>query len=92
MATVQSSSFSLVQRLDRHVAVLRRKPPQPSRDYLVVQELLALSRRFFGALLLLLGAAMTITLWLMPVGLPLGLLGVALLAAPSNSMRCREHF
>jgi hypothetical protein len=38
-----------------------------------------------GMLLLLLGTGLLLTLWLLPVGLPLALLGTALIAAPSTS-------
>jgi hypothetical protein len=43
-----------------------------------------LGQEMFGAALLLLGGALTLTLWLIPVGLPLALLGTAMLSAPSN--------
>jgi hypothetical protein len=43
-----------------------------------------LGRLTMGFLLLLLGIVLTLTLWLMPVGLPLALLGIALVAAPSD--------
>jgi hypothetical protein len=44
----------------------------------------ALGRRLLGAVLLLLGILMTSTLLLLPVGLPLALLAVALIAAPGS--------
>jgi hypothetical protein len=37
-----------------------------------------------GVLLLVLGGALLLTLWLLPVGLPLALLGLALIAAKGN--------
>jgi hypothetical protein len=50
----------------------------------LVQDLGHLARVLLGVLLLLLGVALVLTLWLLPVGLPLALLGVALIEAPSN--------
>lgn len=48
-------------------------------------ELLALgTRQLLGAVLLLLGILLTSTLLLLPVGLPMALVGVALIAAPAN--------
>jgi hypothetical protein len=41
-------------------------------------------RTLLGAVLLFLGILMIATLFLLPVGLPLALLGVALIAAPSS--------
>ncbi|HEV3299677.1 MAG TPA: hypothetical protein VG055_08540 [Planctomycetaceae bacterium] len=41
-----------------------------------------LAQRALGTLFVLFGAALTLTLWLLPIGLPLGLLGCALLATP----------
>ena len=44
----------------------------------------AACRRLLGAMLLLLGILMTSTFVLLPVGVPLALLAVALIAAPSD--------
>jgi hypothetical protein len=41
-----------------------------------------LAQRALGILFVLFGVALTLTLWLLPVGLPLGLLGCALIATP----------
>jgi hypothetical protein len=41
-----------------------------------------LAQRTLGTLFVLAGVALTLTLWLLPIGLPLGLLGCALIAAP----------
>ena len=41
-----------------------------------------LAQRALGIFFVLFGAALTLTLWLLPVGLPLGLLGCALIATP----------
>jgi hypothetical protein len=43
-----------------------------------------LGQVLFGVLLLLVGGALLLTLWLLPVGLPLALLGLALIAAPGK--------
>ena len=52
-------------------------PPGP-------RTLLVVGRRLLGVVLLLLGILMTFTLVLLPVGVPLALLAVALIAAPSD--------
>jgi hypothetical protein len=95
MAVIQTPSGSLTQRLDRHVAAVTRRldrhavalwrtPEGPLWHQTLVPELLGMSRRLLGAFLLLVGGAMTITLWLLPVGMTLTLLGVALMAAPGE--------
>lgn len=38
--------------------------------------------KLLGATMLFLGSAMSLTLWLLPLGLPLALVGVAMLSAP----------
>ena len=48
------------------------------------QTLAFAGRRLLGAVLLLLGIMMISTLLLLPVGLPVALLAVALIAAPSS--------
>ena len=50
----------------------------------LAQSLGHLSQVLLGVLLLVLGGALLLTLWLLPVGLPLALLGMALIAAPGN--------
>lgn len=84
MATVQSSNHSLARVLVQHATVVERVPDIPSAGPSLMQDLGYLSRVLLGALLLPLGVALVFTLWLMPVGLPLALLGVALIAAPRN--------
>lgn len=43
-----------------------------------------LGQEVAGAALLVLGGALTLTLWLMPVGVPLALLGIGMISAPSR--------
>lgn len=40
--------------------------------------------KLFGGTLFLLGSALSLTLWLLPVGMPLALLGMAMWSAPSK--------
>jgi len=54
--------------------------PSPSGP----RTLLAAGRRLFGVVLLLLSISMNSTLVLLPVGVPLALLAVALIAAPRD--------
>ena len=83
MATVHSWS-----RLDpgarllspRAEEVLGARAPSPSGP----RTLLVAGRRLLGVVLLLLGILMTFTLVLLPVGVPLALLAVALIAAPGD--------
>lgn len=56
--------------------------PAPSASGL--RTLSVAGRRLLGAVLLLLGILMTSTLVLLPVGVPLALLAVAMIAAPSE--------
>jgi len=76
MATVQASN-----RLARW-ALLRKTAPQPSPS--VLRTLAFEGRRLLGAVLLLLAILMMSTLLLLPVGLPLALVAVALIAAPAS--------
>ncbi len=50
-----------------------------------VQSLGQLVQQGIGLAMLLFGTAMLFTLWLIPLGLPLTLLGLALMAAPGRS-------
>jgi hypothetical protein len=56
--------------------------PAPSPSGL--QMLLVAGRRLLGVVLLLLGILMMFTLLLLPVGVPLALLAVAMIAAPGE--------
>jgi hypothetical protein len=48
--------------------------------------LFELGRGLLGTLFLLLGMLLTLTLWLLPVGIPLALLGCALIATPKDKI------
>ena len=81
MATVQLATRLALRARLREAATDRRPGPSvPSPS--VLPTLFFASRRLLGTVLLLLAALMIFTLVLLPVGLPLALLGVALLAAP----------
>lgn len=85
MATVQSANYSPARILVRNAP-----PAEPSHDVLLASPSLAqilghVGQILLGLMLLLLGSAMVLTLWLMPIGLPLALLGVALIVAGNSS-------
>jgi hypothetical protein len=84
MATIQSSKQLLARLLVRDRAVVGLDPDVPAARPSLTQDLARLGRVWLGVLLLLLGSALLLTLWLLPVGLPLALLGMALIAAPGN--------
>jgi hypothetical protein len=71
--------------LHRHVKSLT-----PGRDAAAstsfAEKLGDLAQRLLGTLVVLAGLALTLTLWLLPVGLPLALLGCALMAAPRDNV------
>ena len=82
MATVQSQNrLAPWARIGNDVTP-RQVPEDPNSSLL--QTLAFASRRMLGGVLLLFGMAMTSTLVLLPVGLPLALFAVALIAAPSS--------
>jgi hypothetical protein len=82
MATVLSSNHLARRSRLRNIAA---DQSQGSPGSFVLQTLAFEGRKLLGAILLLLGVLMMSTLLLLPVGLPLSLLAVALIAAPSNS-------
>lgn len=83
MATVHSSSrLDPGARLRSAGAAEVWGPPAPSPSDL--RTLSAAGRRLVGVVLLLVGILMTSTLVLLPVGVPLALLAVALIVAPSG--------
>jgi hypothetical protein len=84
MATIQSSKQLLARLLVRDRVVVGPDPDVPSARPSLTQDLGHLGQVLLGVLLLLLGSVLLLTLWLLPVGLPLALLGMALIAAPSN--------
>ena len=82
MATVQSQNrLAPWARIGNDVTP--RQVPEDPNSWLV-QTMTVASRRLLGGVLLLLGMAMISTLVLLPVGLPLALLAIALIAAPSS--------
>jgi hypothetical protein len=84
MSTIQSSKQLLARLLVRDHAVVGPVPDVPAARPSLTQDLARLGRVLLGVMLLLLGGALLLTLWLLPVGLPLALLGMALIAAPGN--------
>jgi hypothetical protein len=84
MATALSSNHpALRARLRNAAAGLGPWARGPSLS--VVRTLAFEGRKLLGAVLLLFGVLMMSTLLLLPVGLPLALLAVALIAAPNNT-------
>jgi hypothetical protein len=83
MATVQALRRSAL-RAQLPNTPAGRGPSAPGPSLSLLQTLAPAGRRLLGAVLLLLGIAMTSTLLLLPVGLPLALLAVALIAAPDS--------
>ena len=83
MATVQASNRLGPQAQLRNTAA-DRGPGAPGPGPSVLRALAVVGRRLLGVLLLLLGILMMSTLLLLPVGLPLALLAVALIVAPDS--------
>jgi hypothetical protein len=83
MATVQLAN-RLALRAQLRNAAADRGTGAPGPSPSVLRTLAFGGRRLLGAVLLVLGILMMATLVLLPVGLPLALLAVALVAAPSG--------
>ncbi len=83
MATVHAL-HRLVLRPQLPSTVAGRGPSVPGPSLSLLQTLAPAGRWLLGAVLLLLGIAMMSTLLLLPIGLPLALLAVALIAAPDS--------
>jgi hypothetical protein len=83
MATVQSSN-GLALRARLWDTAAYRGPGAPGPSPAVARTLAIGGRRLLGAVFLLLGILMMSTLVLLPVGLPLALFAVALIAAPGS--------
>jgi hypothetical protein len=83
MATVQVL-HRLALRAQLPKAVAGQGPSAPGPGLSLLQTLASAGRRLLGAVLLLLGILLMSTLLLLPVGLPLALLAVALIAAPDS--------
>jgi hypothetical protein len=82
MATVQSPN-RLAPRVRIGNDVMQGQVPEALNSSLL-QTLAFASRRLMGGVLLLLGLVMTSTLVLLPVGLPVVILALALIAAPGS--------
>jgi hypothetical protein len=83
MSTVVKSAPSNLWRA-------RWQVPQPAIDRRPIGQALwggvrQATQTLLGAALFVLGVALASTLWLLALGLPLGFLGVALMAAPDNT-------
>jgi hypothetical protein len=85
MATLQSSNHVLPRIGTRRATGVRRSTIVPSSSPSLAQRFGHLAQALLGITFLLLGIALVLTLVLMPIGLPLALVGVALIAAPSDS-------
>jgi hypothetical protein len=83
MATILSSNH-LARRPRLRNTAADQSPGDSGIELFVLQTLAFEGRKLLGAILLLLGVLMMSTLLLLPVGLPLSLLAVALIAAPSS--------
>ncbi len=57
-----------------------------SGSHSLAQIIFDLGQGLLGAVCLLVGLALTLTLWLLPIGLPLALLGCALIATPREKV------
>jgi hypothetical protein len=64
-------------------------PHALSGPRLIAASICDLAQRLLGSLLLLVGIGLTLTLWLLPLGLPLALLGCALIATPRDEIASR---
>jgi hypothetical protein len=83
MATVWATN-----RFAADTAVLKRSADRssssPAQNLSALGALAIEGRCLLGAALLLLGILMMVTLWLLPIGIPAALIGVALIAAPAG--------
>ena len=82
MATVWATN-----RLAVDTAVVKRSADRslhsPAQSPSALGVLAVEARCLLGATLLLVGILMMMTLWLLPIGMPAALIGVALIAAPA---------
>jgi hypothetical protein len=81
MATVHLGNLTPARRSLRHNAAVQRAFRAPLAS--IVHDMGRVCRQLLGLGLFLMGSAMVLTLWLMPLGLPLVLLGLALMTDPS---------
>jgi hypothetical protein len=91
LKTESSLEQTIVRSLDPSTRRRREKTITATHEALIARPSFAriifdLGQGLLGALLLLVGIALTLTLWLLPVGLPLALIGCALIAAPRDKV------
>ncbi len=84
MEAIQSLSHPLPGMPVRNTIVAKPEQQLPALSPSLKRTLAHFARVLLGLMFLVLGSALVFTLWLMPIGLPLALLGVALIAAPSD--------
>ena len=91
LQTESPLEHKIVRSLDPATRLRRAKAITATHDALTARLSFArivfdLGQGLLGALFLLLGLALTLTLWLLPVGIPLALFGCALIAAPRDKV------
>lgn len=84
MATLNSSNRLTERMWAQNAPRVERVPDIPPASPSLLQDLGHFVRVLLGALLLILGLALMSTLVLLPLGLPLSLLGAALITAPRS--------
>jgi hypothetical protein len=84
MAPIQASERVRVRMQVRNGPVVERKAYLQSASPSPAQILGHFAQELLGIALILLGIGLVFTLVLMPIGLPIALVGIALLAAPSD--------
>ena len=89
MATLVFGHRRLARILARPAAAVRHGD-FGTPYHLLAQSLCLLGQRTLGWPLLLFAAALILTLWLLPLGLPLGLLALGLIAAPRKGPAVRS--
>jgi hypothetical protein len=91
LQTESSLEQKIVRSLDPSTRLRRAKTITATHDAFTARLSFAriifdLGQGLLGALFLLFGLALTVTLWLLPVGIPLALFGCALIAAPRDKV------
>ena len=85
MAALQTTNRVLPHiRPIRKAPRVRQSPIVPSTSPSLAQNFGHLAQVLLGITFLVLGIALVLTLVLLPIGLPLALVGVALIAAPGD--------
>jgi hypothetical protein len=92
LKTERSLEQKIVRSLDPSTRRRRAKTMTATNEALIARPssftriIFDLGQGLLGALLLLVGIALTLTLWLLPVGLPLALFGCALIETPRDKV------